>query len=856
MASKAKTKSVSSNYKSRKGKKTPVKRKKTKTLSKPKIPVIINSEEDIDLILGLPTEALEEKRFRKPKKRKLKIDEKPIDIVEKELEIKKSQILAEIKRQSSDEQQWIKVRDQMKKELRTILEKKKKAVEEINQYKNNNAALLKEIKKTNKDIEKKKSRTVALLSNIEKEETEAEAKTTRLAEKEKAWNEKEINLNDKIKLTNNKEKSLIAKEKELSNKENLINSKMIKLEQKKEHLAELMNLKKNVEKREKILEKKIADLRQQESESQITIDDINKEKTKLERLKQNFLAKEKVFIKQEQMFVGKNKELADKTRDIEKKEKQLEAGISDLEDKKQMLSENIDQIAVKAAMLRAEAKEKRKEIISIDKAWIKRSKELDTKKFEIKKSTVLLNNNIIKIKAAIKQNSGILDNLRQKENDMKKFGPKIKKLTEKYDKLRVTEENLQSERQNLVKIRDDIIESRKLLRDEEQSIVSRVNLLEKDETLLRKRENEVVNKVEKLEENRNILKEEEKKIISKLKEVSEREKAIGESQKNLAKVKRILEIDFTNQGRKLVKLRKEWVSSEDTIKKLGSTIGTEKMIVEDIFEVKDDIINLRNKELEVIKLVRQMEKDQSKLEKTEARTAEKENRLKVHEEYVKAQQKEANRIMKLNINLSDKIASSKSIIKKLPQLKRDILRTQRTYEKEAAKLDKVTTESLAKREILKDFEARLNKKEIQLKQNDESLKRREQLLVNMEYNVLKEKDEVDNMRFNTYMGSELEGLSTQAGEEVEGVDVNKEVSFIMEKEQLPEDQVPKCPENIDLMIQRAQSLVKTLAIEDAERLCEEIEKISKEAQFSSEDLKKIEYSLMEIKTDIKLARLS
>lgn len=855
MASKAKTKSVSSNYKSRKGKKTPVKRKKTKTLSKPKIPVIINSEEDIDLILGLPTEALEEKKFQKPKKRKLKIDEKPLNIVEKELGIKKSQILAEIKRQSSDEQQWIKVRDQMKKELKTLLKQKQNVVEEIKQYKSNNAASLKEIKKTNKDIEKKKSRNVALLINIEKEETEAEAKTTRLAEKEKAWNEKEINLNNRVKLTNNKEKSLIAKEKQLSNQENLINSKMIKLEKKKEHLAELMNLKKNIEKREKILEKEIANLRQQESESQTTIDDINKEKTKLEKLKQNFLAKEKVFIEQEQMFVGKNKELADKTRDIEKKEKQLEAGISALEDKKQMLSEKIGQIAVKAAMLRAEAKEKRKEIISIDKAWIKRSKELDTKKSEIKKNTALLNNNITKIKAAIRQNSGILDNLRQKENDMKRYGPKIKLLTEKYDKLKVTEENLKSERQNLVKIRDDILESRKLLRDEEQSIVSRVNLLEKDEALLKKRENEVVNKVEEFEENRNIIKQEEKKIISKLKEISEKEKAIRESQKNLAKSKRILEIDLANKGIKLGKLRKEWVSSEDTIKRLESTIGTEKMIVEDIFEIKNDISNLRNQELEVTKLVRQMENNQYKLEKTEARIAEKENRLKAHEASVKAQQKENKRIMGLNIKLSDKIDSAKSIIKKLPQLKKDILRTQRTYEKEAAKLDKVTAESLAKREMLKDFEARLNEKERQFNQNDESLKRREQLLVNMEYNVLKEEDEIEDLRFKTYMGSELDGLSAQTEAEVSGADMKKGLSFVMEKEPLPEDMIPKGPENVDLMIQRAQSLVKTLAIEDAEKLCDEIEKISKEEQFSTEAMKKIEYSLMEIKTDIKIARL-
>ena len=852
MASKVRTKGVSSSYKSRKGKKTPVKRKKTKTktLSKPKIPAIINSEEDIDLILGLPTESLEEKKFQKPKKRKVLIGERPIDIVEKELEVKKSQILAEIKRQSSDEQMWIKVRDQMKKELKTLLEKKKKAVEEIKQYKSNNVASSKEIKKTNKDIEKKKSRNVALLSNLEKEEAEAEAKRTKLAEKEKAWNEKELNLNDRIKLTNNKEKSLIAKEKEMINRENLINSKIIKLEEKKGHLAELMNLRKNVEKREKALEKEIADLKKQESESLITIDGINQEKAKLEKMNQDFLAKEKAFIEQEQMFVRKNKELADKTRDIEKKEKQLEVGISALEDKKQMLSEKIGQIAVKAAMLRAEAKEKRKKIISIDKAWIKRSKELDTNKFEIKKSTALLNNNIIKIKAAIKQNSGILDNLRQKENDLKRYGPKIKLLTEKYDKLRVTEENLQSERQNLVKIRDDVIESRKLLQDEEQSIVSRVNLLEKDEALLRKRETEVVNKVEKLEENSNILKQEEKKIISKLKEVSEREKAIRESQKNLAKVKRILEIDLTNQGRKLVKLRKEWVSSEDTVKKMESTIGTEKMIVEDIFEIKDDISNLRNKELEVIKLVRQMEKDQSRLEKAETRITQKENSLKAHEDSVKAQQKENKRIMGLNIKLSDKIDSAKGIIKKLPQLKRDILRTQRTYEKEAAKLDKVITESLAKREMLKDFEVRLNEKEKQFKQNDESLKRREQLLVNMEYNVLKEEDEIEDLKFKTYMGSELDGVSAQAG-----ADVKEGISLIMEKEPLPEDMIPKGPESIDLMIQRAQSLVKTLAIEDAERLCDEIEKISKEEQFSTEAMKKIEYSLMEIKTDIKLAKL-
>ena len=64
------------------------------------------------------------------------------------------------------------------------------------------------------------------------------------------------------------------------------------------------------------------------------------------------------------MFVIKNKELADKTRDIVKKEKLIEAGISALEDKKQMLSEKIDQIVVKAAMLRAEAKEKRKRLLN------------------------------------------------------------------------------------------------------------------------------------------------------------------------------------------------------------------------------------------------------------------------------------------------------------------------------------------------------------------------------------------------------------------------------------------------------------------------------------------------------------
>ena len=207
--------------------------------------------------------------------------------------------------------------------------------------------------------------------------------------------------------------------------------------------------------------------------------------------------------------------------------------------------------------------------------------------------------------------------------------------------------------------------------------------------------------------------------------------------------------------------------------------------------------------------------------------------------------------MRLNTKLSDKIDSAKSLIKKLPQLKRDMARTARTYEKEAAKLDKVTTESLAKRELLKDYEAGLTGWEEQLSKNDESLKRREQLIVNMEYNVLKEEDEIESERFKTYMGSELAGMPEQAG-----VGIKEPVSIMMEERPvLSEDIIPKGPESVDVMIARAQGLVKASAIEDAQRLCDEIEKISKEEQFSSEDLKKIEYSLMEIQTDIKLAKL-
>ena len=96
----------------------------------------------------------------------------------------------------------------------------------------------------------------------------------------------------------------------------------------------------------------------------------------------------------------------------------------------------------------------------------------------------------------------------------------------------------------------------------------------------------------------------------------------------------------------------------------------------------------------------------------------------------------------------------------------------------------------------------------------------------------------------------------QVYEETSGLGIKEPVSIMMEERPvLSEDIIPKGPESVDVMIARAQGLVKASAIEDAQRLCDEIEKISKEEQFSSEDLKKIEYSLMEIKTDIKLAKL-
>lgn len=834
-------------------------KKKSKKAKKPLLrrsqpSLIINSNEDIDRILGLPPEPikeLKEKRLPKTRKSFLLIKEKPFDIVQKELETKKSQLLDEIKRQGEDEQKWVKARDQMKRELEALLEKKKQVLNEVGEYREYNSELLKNIKNTTRRLKKEKAGLQRKEGENRKLQQIVEMDKLRMEEKRRFFREKEKEFLQKEKTVIENENKFRRKEDEFEKKDILIKSELAKIKENKARLLEIDKLQKDIKAREKRLEKETQLLNQKEEQTLAVITALEEEKDSFKKRKQEFIEKDKLFIEREQMFVAKNKEIIDKIRKIEKTEIKLEKDIAELETKKERLREDISNVKLKEAMLRAEAKENKKELISFDKEWMAKDRQLDIRSQEIRQNLPLLKSYLTKIENIRKKNLVVLRNIGQKEEDLKKYTPTIRRLDEKYSNLKSLEQSLIKERKNLVMIRNDIEESRRLLEDEEKSIITRVNQLEKDESMLRKRETGVVRKVEELEDNNRIIKVEEAKLIVKLKDLGKREKDIGESERNLKKAKKIVELDFDRKANQLTALRKEWVSIIDKLNSIKSDLESEKIAAEDISAIKEDIAILTDKELEITRTVKQMEILKAKLEKSEERVGKKEQKLRIHEQSVKAREKDINRKLNLNMKLSDKRDETKSIIKKLPRLKGDLTKLNRQYKKEAAKLEKVTTESVAKREMLKDFEAQLKKKDQGLKDLEESLNKREQLLVNMEYNILKEEDKVEDIEFRSYMERELKEtpMSEIFGEE--------EPRIMLEEEDkvLPAELIPKCSDNISMLIKQARSLIKKSEIAQAEDLCNEIERITKEKKLPKEKAKKMDYDLMELKTEIKLAKL-
>jgi hypothetical protein len=411
------------------------------------------------------------------------------------------------------------------------------------------------------------------------------------------------------------------------------------------------------------------------------------------------------------------------------------------------------------------------------------------------------------------------------------------------------------EKDNLIRLHDDMSKSRQMLADEEKSLLARVGTLEKDEAKLKAREDEVIAKISELEGNMGILKDEEGKVVAKLKELTVREKNVKDAELRIKHSRKILERDYIKKYDDMKKIGKEWESRMDIMNRIRSDIDAERIILDEVAEMSGDVKNLRQKEDEVVRLVKHMESSHRVLEKSRTRAEKAIERMRAKEakfnevrKGIKAQERELNRKLRLNMKLEEKKQETKSIIKDLPRLKRDIAKVQKQYEKEAARLEKVTVESVAKREMLKDFESRLNEKEEQLKVIEETLANREQVLVNMEYDMIKEEDQLEDIEFKNYIEKELAGNKVDA-DIFEGLIEGHEASA-------PKSgTVPRAAENITMLIEQARQHLDAKEMDKAHRLCNEIERIIKQQDIPKEDAKRIDYDMMELKTDLKLARL-
>jgi len=328
-------------------------------------------------------------------------------------------------------------------------------------------------------------------------------------------------------------------------------------------------------------------------------------------------------------------------------------------------------------------------------------------------------------------------------------------------------------------------------------------------------------KLKEITDNKKLLVKEEKKITARLKDLKKKGDNFKQNMFDMIESKKRIEDSLRKRYDLLLKLEDEWNLKDKALKDDELLLEELKTSLTKLSKgLKIDINTLDEKEKKIIKEAEKIEKDKKLISRKEKEITEKINKLESLEKSIGGRE---GKLYRKEIELSGK----EQKIKRVQELKQDLLKLEARHrelsnkvKQEEKKLDKITKESVAKWELLKDRELVIGKKEKEVKEEEAELKIKEEALEELEKH-------------------KLELISKEA----------KPVEVVFEG-----FEKSKHPE-IYALIAEARKLIRTKQLDEAKKFIRKIQSNYNKIKKTDEEKLKISYDLLELKTDVKLAAL-
>jgi len=460
---------------------------------------------------------------------------------------------------------------------------------------------------------------------------------------------------------------------------------------------------------------------------------------------------------------------------------------------------------------------------------------LKTKKIELQEKERIISQKESEL--AIKES-----NIQKKEGSWEK---RISQYKTEIEKLEQEKDNIETG------IREDQIRSKSLLEElaqKEKTIAPRERALNTEKTKIENfkkklmgQEKALFSEIKSMSLEKKDLQSKEKELVQREVLWLDRERGIKKELSSLREEKAVMEREILESRRKMEGLASAFQLKHGELEESLKKISKGKMELDKLSTVlEENTRELNRKESDVSQKALELIKDSKMLEEKEEEIIGKINELekvecslKEREVTIQKLEKEADLIASKLDRKEREVRDKELKISNVKELKVDINRLKTAKTKLQKDVLKINEEALAKREILKDFESNLLKKEGAIKSREKQL-------------IIREQDvDVQGMQLQK-MREELRGgiVDTLVDEELR----HEEGDVVMQKE------MPKNPEVYE-MINHARQMIEARNLPEAKKMVVQIEMMHNKIK-QSEEKRKVGYELMELKTDFKLAGLA
>ncbi len=470
-----------------------------------------------------------------------------------------------------------------------------------------------------------------------------------------------------------------------------------------------------------------------------------------------------------------------------------------------------------AIKTRKELEETDVKIRAIDKSFDKRDKEIAGKITELERvkdlleeKEKLLNEKEVELNAREKQ---LMDSTKELSRDVYQWN---KKKTE----IEQDVMELEKKRQMILNLEKDweikkrsVEEDKKVLSEKEPEMHMKISEVENYKRELEIKEVEINAKLKEMEENRTVLLVEEEKVKKRLIELKEKNDLFNENMIKLIEVKKKTEIDMSQRLREMQEARNEWqallgILQDDVkyVKELEIKMTSPSVMT----ELQDDAQLIVKKEKEIVKEVERLEQDRELLERRQNEILRKVEQLEGLEKDIAAREA--------------KIARAKELKENLALFEKGTAEAKKKYEEEQQRLNKLIEEGNAKLGYLKDRELEITRRETEVKL-------KEQWIVDKENELKKEREIMEKEGLHKFVERQRE-----------------------ERVMYPETVMPKNAD-IEILIKQARELIRAGRLEEAKRNIKQIQVLYSRLRNEDENKRRINYEIIELQTDIKLAVL-